>query len=89
MADKMRAGFFIGDGAGVGKGRQLAGIIFENWLAGRKKHVWISTSNDLRLDAARDLKDIGAPNISVLALSKWRLQRFGWSRRGMKAAAGG
>ncbi|PKU73497.1 hypothetical protein MA16_Dca008061 [Dendrobium catenatum] len=26
-----RAGFFIGDGAGVGKGRTIAGLIWENW----------------------------------------------------------
>lgn len=26
-----RYGFLLGDGAGVGKGRQLAGIIAENW----------------------------------------------------------
>ena len=25
-----RAGFFIGDGAGIGKGRQIAGVIFDN-----------------------------------------------------------
>ena len=28
-----RYGFLLGDGAGVGKGRQLAGIIAENWMA--------------------------------------------------------
>ena len=27
-----RYGFLLGDGAGVGKGRQLAGIIAENWI---------------------------------------------------------
>ncbi|KAL6561174.1 hypothetical protein OROMI_016775 [Orobanche minor] len=26
-----RAGFFVGDGAGVGKGRTIAGLIWENW----------------------------------------------------------
>ena len=26
-----RKGFFLGDGAGVGKGRQLAGFVYENW----------------------------------------------------------
>ena len=35
-----RAGFLIGDGAGVGKGRTLAGIIFENYLLGRKRALW-------------------------------------------------
>lgn len=27
-----RYGFLLGDGAGMGKGRQLAGIIAENWI---------------------------------------------------------
>ena len=35
-----RAGFLIGDGAGVGKGRTLAGVIFENYLLGRKRALW-------------------------------------------------
>ncbi|OQR81256.1 hypothetical protein ACHHYP_16637 [Achlya hypogyna] len=54
-----RCGFFLGDGTGVGKGRQLAGIIFDNLCRGRKKHLWFSVSNDLRADAERDLRDIG------------------------------
>lgn len=59
-----------GDGAGVGKGRTIAGIIFENYLRGRKKAIWISVSNDLKYDAERDLKDIGCGNIVVHALNK-------------------
>ena len=35
-----RGGFLIGDGAGVGKGRTLAGIIYENYLLGRKRALW-------------------------------------------------
>uniref|UniRef100_H3AXE2 Protein strawberry notch homolog 2 n=2 Tax=Latimeria chalumnae TaxID=7897 RepID=H3AXE2_LATCH len=65
-----RAGFLIGDGAGVGKGRTVAGIIFENYLKGRKKALWFSVSNDLKYDAERDLKDIDAANIPVHALNK-------------------
>lgn len=59
-----RAGFFIGDGAGVGKGRQLAGILLDNLARGRRKHVWVSISNDLHLDAERDLRDIGCRGFS-------------------------
>ena len=33
------AGFFIGDGAGVGKGRQIAGVIIDNYVRGRRC-VW-------------------------------------------------
>uniref|UniRef100_G3U0F0 Protein strawberry notch homolog 2 n=1 Tax=Loxodonta africana TaxID=9785 RepID=G3U0F0_LOXAF len=65
-----RAGFLIGDGAGVGKGRTVAGIILENYLRGRKKSLWFSVSNDLKYDAERDLRDIEAPGIAVHALSK-------------------
>lgn len=70
-----RCGFLLGDGAGVGKGRQLAGVIVENWLQwarhgrvrrrGRRKAVWISESADLVYDCKRDLKDIGFECIPV------------------------
>ncbi len=36
MPDGERAGFFIGDGAGVGKGRQIAGVILDNLARGRR-----------------------------------------------------
>ncbi|XP_063770424.1 protein strawberry notch homolog 2 isoform X2 [Pseudophryne corroboree] len=65
-----RAGFLIGDGAGVGKGRTVSGIILENFLKDRKKALWFSVSNDLRCDAERDLRDIEASCIPVHALSK-------------------
>lgn len=61
---------FEGDGAGVGKGRTIAGCIFENFLKGRKKAIWISVSNDLKYDSERDLMDIGAKNIKVYPLNK-------------------
>lgn len=70
LADGSRAGFLIGDGAGVGKGRTIAGIIYENYLKGRKKAIWISVSNDLKYDAERDLRDIGAGKIDVHPLNK-------------------
>lgn len=60
-----RAGFFLGDGAGVGKGRQIAALIKEYWLTRHKKApkrvLWVSTSTDLRFDARRDLKDLRDP----------------------------
>ncbi|KAF4083216.1 hypothetical protein AMELA_G00137390 [Ameiurus melas] len=70
LQNKQRAGFLIGDGAGVGKGRTVAGIILENYLKGRRKALWFSVSNDLKYDSERDLQDIGAPNILVHALNK-------------------
>ncbi|XP_052207187.1 protein FORGETTER 1 [Diospyros lotus] len=65
-----RAGFFVGDGAGVGKGRTVAGLIWENWHHGRKKAVWISVGSDLKFDARRDLDDVGAMCMEVHALNK-------------------
>ena len=52
------AGFFIGDGAGVGKGRQIAGIVLDNFARGRRRHIWMSTSSDLHHDAERDLRSL-------------------------------
>ncbi|CAC5397982.1 Protein strawberry notch homolog 2,Protein strawberry notch homolog 1,Protein strawberry notch,Protein FORGETTER 1 [Mytilus coruscus] len=54
-----RAGFFIGDAAGVGKGRQIAGIILDNFSRKRTKHIWFTISSDLIVDARRDLTDLG------------------------------
>ncbi|XP_065082597.1 protein strawberry notch isoform X2 [Ochlerotatus camptorhynchus] len=76
LADGSRAGFLVGDGAGVGKGRTIAGIMYENYLKGRKKAIWISVSNDLRYDAERDLRDIGANRINVYALNKLKYAKI-------------
>ena len=66
----------IGDGAGVGKGRTIAGVIFDNYLKGRKRAIWVSVSNDLKYDAERDLKDIGAEHIDVHFLSKMKYAKI-------------
>jgi len=58
--DGKRSGFMIGDGAGVGKGRQISGIIIDNYVRGRRRAVWISSSGDLHRDAERDLGDLGS-----------------------------
>ncbi|KAM3957889.1 LOW QUALITY PROTEIN: protein strawberry notch [Aphomia sociella] len=76
LPDGSRAGFLIGDGAGVGKGRTIAGIIFENYLKGRKRAIWVSVSNDLKYDAERDLRDIGAGNIEVYPLNKFKYAKI-------------
>ncbi|XP_021775202.1 protein FORGETTER 1-like isoform X2 [Chenopodium quinoa] len=65
-----RAGFFIGDGAGVGKGRTIAGLIWENWQHRRRKALWISVGSDLKFDSRRDLDDVGATSVEVHALNK-------------------
>eukprot|EP00731_Ephydatia_muelleri_P023466 Em0015g1049a len=82
LADGSRAGFLVGDGAGVGKGRTIAGIIFQNYLEGRKKALWLSVSNDLKYDAMRDLQDVGAKKIKVYALNKFHYGKISGKRNG-------
>lgn len=82
LQDGSRAGFLIGDGAGVGKGRTIAGIIQENYIKGRKRALWISVSNDLRYDAQRDLRDIGAGKIQVHALNKFKYAKINSAANG-------
>uniref|UniRef100_A0A915PC79 Uncharacterized protein n=1 Tax=Setaria digitata TaxID=48799 RepID=A0A915PC79_9BILA len=79
-----RVGYLIGDGAGVGKGRTIACIIFENYLLGRKRSIWLSVSADLRYDAERDLRDIGAKNIKVYALNKFKYSKIGGKENDVK-----
>ena len=73
-------GFFLGDQTGVGKGRQIAGIIFDNAARGRMRHIWFSTSTDLRQDAERDLKDIGCHLTVINGCKQLDQERKGTSR---------
>ena len=59
LPDGRRRGFFIGDNTGVGKGREISGIILDNFRQGRKKAVWVSKSAGLIKDAQRDFSGIG------------------------------
>lgn len=54
-----RKGFFIGDGTGVGKGREISGIILDNMMQGRNKAVWVSFNEGLIEDARRDFAGVG------------------------------
>ncbi|KAL3827622.1 hypothetical protein ACHAXA_000495 [Cyclostephanos tholiformis] len=56
-----RAGFFIGDGAGIGKGRQISATILDSLCRnhGRGRHLWVSVSRELVQDARRDFTDLG------------------------------
>ncbi|WP_244482416.1 strawberry notch-like NTP hydrolase domain-containing protein, partial [Bradyrhizobium pachyrhizi] len=56
---RFRRGWFLGDGTGAGKGRQVAGILLDNWLKGRRRAVWISKSDKLIEDAQRDWSALG------------------------------
>lgn len=59
MPNGQRMGYFIGDGTGVGKGRQIAGIVADQWNKGVKRILWVSASRDLMEDAKRDVNDLG------------------------------
>jgi predicted RNA methylase len=61
-----RRGFFIGDGTGVGKGREISGIILDNMRQGRGKHVWISEKWSLLNDAKRDWTALGGHEKDLL-----------------------
>lgn len=66
-----RAGFAIGDGTGVGKGREAAGIIFDNWHQGREKALWITKNDNTLLRAAqRDWSDLGGDPGVIFPMSK-------------------
>lgn len=54
----VRYAFFLADGTGCGKGRSIAGLIFENYLQGRGRSIWLSANDDLRKDAERDISAI-------------------------------
>ena len=70
-AVRFRQGFMIGDGTGVGKGRQAAAILLDSWLRGRRKAVWISKSDKLIEDAQRDWAALGMERLLVTPLSRF------------------
>ena len=69
---QFRRGWFLGDGTGAGKGRQVAGIILDNKLKGRKRALWISVSDRLLEDAQRDWAALGQERLLVTPLSRFR-----------------
>jgi hypothetical protein len=71
-AVRFRRGWFLGDGTGCGKGRQVAGIILDNWIKGRRKAVWISKSDKLIEDAQRDWSALGMERLLVQPLSRFK-----------------
>lgn len=54
-----RLGYYLGDSTGCGKGRCIAGSIYEQHpKCDSKKHIWVSISPDLFHDSQRDFKAI-------------------------------
>lgn len=68
--NKFRKGFMIGDGTGVGKGREISGVILDNWTQGRHKAVWVSLNDKLFDDAKRDWTGIGQDPKTLFLQSK-------------------
>jgi hypothetical protein len=70
-----RQGYFLGDGTGAGKGRQIAACILDNWLAGRRKAIWVSKNEALLEDARRDWSALGGMPIDIQPLSNWGIDK--------------
>ena len=70
-AVRFRRGWSLGDGTGAGKGRQVAGILLDNWLKGRRRAVWVSKSDKLIEDARRDWSALGQERLLVTPLSRF------------------
>jgi hypothetical protein len=71
-AVQFRKGWFLGDGTGAGKGRQVAGMLLDNWLKGRRRAVWISKSDKLLEDAQRDWRALGQEPLLIQPLARFR-----------------
>src|SRR5262249_6624804 len=71
-AVRFRRGWFLGDGTGAGKGRQVAGVLLDNWLKGRRRAVWISKSDKLIEDAQRDWSALGQERLLITPLARFR-----------------
>ncbi|MDE2439462.1 MAG: strawberry notch family protein, partial [Betaproteobacteria bacterium] len=67
-----RQGYFIGDGTGAGKGREVAAIIMDQWVRGNRKHIWISENNTLCEDAMRDWTALGGLAPDIQSIAKWK-----------------
>jgi hypothetical protein len=71
-AVRFRRGWFLGDGTGAGKGRQVAGVLLDNWLKARRRAIWVSKSDKLIEDAQRDWSALGQERLLVTPLSRFR-----------------
>ena len=69
---RFRRGWMLGDGTGCGKGRQVAAIILDGWLRGRKRALWLSQSDKLLEDARRDWTALGGREDDLIPLGDFR-----------------
>ena len=80
---RLRRGWMLGDGTGCGKGRQVAGIILDQWLRGNRRALWLSASDKLLEDARRDWAALGGLESDVVPLGKVRQGRPIPARQGI------
>ncbi|WP_298089658.1 strawberry notch-like NTP hydrolase domain-containing protein [uncultured Sphingomonas sp.] len=71
--DAYRKGFFLGDGTGAGKGRQIAACILDNWLQGRRRNIWVTKNAPLLEDARRDWTALGGLSGDIQPISNWKI----------------
>jgi predicted RNA methylase len=71
-AVRFRKGFFLGDGTGCGKGREIAGVIADNLAQGRQRAVWLSKNDALLEDARRDWTAIGGAVSDITPQGAWK-----------------
>ena len=69
---RFRRGWMLGDGTGAGKGRQVAAMVLDNWMRGRKRALWLSQSDKLLEDARRDWAALGGREADVFPLGNFR-----------------
>ena len=69
---RVRKGYYVADGTGSGKGREAAGVLWDNVCAGRTRHVWISKDATKLLRAAkRDYAAVGGNPAELFALNDY------------------
>lgn len=69
LPDRTRAGVLIGDGTGVGKTREVIGMILDNQARGRKRHVIVTKNDDLVRDFIKEWEGLGLDKKQVMKLA--------------------
>ena len=68
---KIRRGFFLADGTGLGKTRTILGVIIDNWLQGRTKAVIITVNPKLIPDLTKEWQELGGDQSQIIPLKKF------------------
>jgi predicted RNA methylase len=66
----LRQGFLVGDGTGVGKAREMLGIVLDNHRQGRKKALYVSKNQELINDLREEWKGLGQNPNQIVALAE-------------------